>query len=83
VDREPGVLGVLGRSHLDGELKLVRECLRRRQRFASLRFGRLALAQELLEGGQFAAQGVQALGRLQPLLEAPGLAENGLGLLLA
>jgi hypothetical protein len=80
VDREPGVLGVLGSSHLDGELQLVGERGRGAQRVAGLGLGGLAFPQQLGEGFELAPEVVEALDRLDLFLEAAGLPEDLLGL---
>ena len=50
VDHQPGVLRVLGRAHLDGELQVVGERGGGLQRLARVRLGRLSLLQQLGEG---------------------------------
>jgi hypothetical protein len=79
VDREPSVVGVLGRAHLDRELELVGERGRGLEGLARLGVGRLALAEELGQGLELALQLVEALRRGELALVNLRLAENVLG----
>jgi hypothetical protein len=80
VNHQPGVLGILGSAHLDGQLQLVGKCSRGTERLAGLGFGRLPLVEQIAQRVEVAAKALQAAGCLELLLVRAGLAQDVLGL---
>jgi hypothetical protein len=81
VDREPGVVGVLGSAHLDRKLELVGKCGSRGQSRAGVRLRGLSFLEEVRQRRQLVDLLVEAAGGGDGPLVAARLPENLLGFL--